>query len=868
MDLLVVNCPSSLEAYQDLSTYGFTAIEQPIWGGLIANYVRNKGFSVQILDAEAEGLNAIETAKRIIDINASLTLFCIYGHQPSASTQCVPVNLAVHKMVKDGCGTKTIWIGTHCSALPEETLLESKADFICTGEGPYTVLGVLNALKNNDAQYGKIGGLCYFDDGKPVVTNPCDLISDFDADIPSMPWDLLPMDKYRAHNWHCFDDINHRQPYASLYTSWGCPFKCFEENTIITTGWGEKSKKAKDIIVGDKLLAFDENTGKIKETEVKYIFKNKVNLLLKIKFNDGRTLKVTEEHPFYVNKKWVKAKDLKIGDEIYSINRNDKLNSNPIRRKKVSDRMKLKNPVYNLETRKKISRSVSMHFKNGFKTRFFEDGFHDKYKSFSRVGQSKKREVSEQCSRRMKTDNPMFRAEVSNRVSATQKKKIESGEIIPFMMTAKYWETLKYPKNKCERNVEQILNEHFPGTFLFSGDGSVRVSSYAPDFISENHKKIIEFNGCYWHKCERCFPDLYAEAEKKRTLRGNKISNDDNRKRVFGEHGYKVLEIWQHELKDVDSLVRKIGHFIYNGKQIVSIEKEIGTFNVINFSCLPYENYFANMILSHNCSFCCINAPFGKHTIRYLSPEKVIKEIDILVNKYNVKNIKIPDEMFVLHEHHVIGICDLIIERGYDLNIWAYARVDTSREKLLEKLRKAGVRWLGIGVEAGSANVRKNILKVLGTQESIISVIDRIKNAGIYVGGNYIFGLPLDTLETMQETLDLATYLNAEWSNFYCAFAYPGSALHKQARLEGWPLPEGANGPGWSGYSQHSYDSYPLCTKTLSNVEVLRFRDDAHVKYFSSDRYLNMVESKFGVDTRNHISQMNTIKLKRKLLGD
>ncbi|MEO5372604.1 MAG: hypothetical protein H7833_21250, partial [Magnetococcus sp. DMHC-1] len=60
------------------------------------------------------------------------------------------------------------------------------------------------------------------------------------------------------------------------------------------------------------------------------------------------------------------------------------------------------------------------------------------------------------------------------------------------------------------------------------------------------------------------------------------------------------------------------------------------------------------------------------------SPETVVREIDHLVEKYGVKNIKFVDEMFVLNKRHVGAICDLLIERGHDLNIWAYARVDTA----------------------------------------------------------------------------------------------------------------------------------------------------------------------------------------------
>ena len=43
--------------------------------------------------------------------------------------------------------------------------------------------------------------------------------------MPGIAWDLLPMTRYRAHNWHCFGDLE-REPYAAIYTTLGCPYHC------------------------------------------------------------------------------------------------------------------------------------------------------------------------------------------------------------------------------------------------------------------------------------------------------------------------------------------------------------------------------------------------------------------------------------------------------------------------------------------------------------------------------------------------------------------------------------------------------------------------------------------------------------------
>jgi radical SAM superfamily enzyme YgiQ (UPF0313 family) len=277
----------------------------------------------------------------------------------------------------------------------------------------------------------------------------------------------------------------------------------------------------------------------------------------------------------------------------------------------------------------------------------------------------------------------------------------------------------------------------------------------------------------------------------------------------------------------------------------------------------PYASMHTSLGCPFSCSFCCINAPFGKSSYRLWSPDSVIAQIDVLVEQYGVKNIKFVDEMFVLNRAHVEGICDRIIERGYDLNIWAYARIDTIQDGFLEKLRRAGVRWLALGIESGSNHVRNGVEKGRFKSDDVVQTVRRIQNAGINVIGNFIFGLPDDTRQSMQETLDMAIECNCEFVNFYCAMAYPGSRLYSLAVEKGWELPD-----SWIGYSQHSYECQPLRTETLTSAEVLRFRDAAFMEYFTSPTYLAMIKRKFGSAVLANIQDMTRVKLKRKILEE
>jgi len=282
----------------------------------------------------------------------------------------------------------------------------------------------------------------------------------------------------------------------------------------------------------------------------------------------------------------------------------------------------------------------------------------------------------------------------------------------------------------------------------------------------------------------------------------------------------------------------------------------------------PYAALYTSLGCPYHCSFCCIQAPFKDgeqlmgtashvNTYRTWSLESILEQIDLLVTQHGVKNFKFADEMFVLNPRHIRRICEALIERNYGLNIWAYARVDTVRDDMPEMLKRAGFNWLAFGLESGSERVRAGVDKRF-EQDLIYKTLEKVRRANISVIGNYIFGLPDDDLESMEETLALALDLNCEFGNFYSAMAYPGSQLYDEAVVSGWQLPE-----GWGGYSQHSVDTLPLPTKHLPASEVLRFRDRAFDRYFTDPGYLAMVHRKFGQATVDHIRDMTSHTLVR-----
>jgi radical SAM superfamily enzyme YgiQ (UPF0313 family) len=503
IDILFVHPNASQKIYQGLANKN-SAIEPPIWAAMLANSVRIKGHSTEILDAEAEGLDYITAAKRITEYKARVVCFVVYGQQPSASSQNMEGATATAKELKNlEPNTFVLFVGGHVAALPSETLeKETYINAVCQNEGVYTIGDLLQLNSFDDISLKKINGLVFRDADENICTNESSIIvpkNKLEIDLPGMAWDLLPsLTKYRTAGWHSWSNNTEKQPFAALYTSLGCPYRC----------------------------------------------------------------------------------------------------------------------------------------------------------SFCMIN---------------------------------------------------------------------IIN---------------------------------------------------------RTKQGSDISAADS------------------------------------------------------------------------------------NVFRWWSPEFIIKQFDYIASQ-GVKNVKIADELFVLNPRHFEAICDLIIDRGYDFNIWAYSRVDTCKPQYLNKLAKAGVKWLGLGIENPNNDLRKEIHKEGFQEVKVLDLIRMIREAGINVGGNYIFGLPYDTKESMQATLDFALENPTEMANFYSAMAYPGSPLYNQARIFNIDLPT-----SYAGYSQHSYETLNLANNQLTAAEILRFRATAWDTYHANEKYRNLMKNKFGQKALDELDETRKVKLKRKILGD
>ena len=287
----------------------------------------------------------------------------------------------------------------------------------------------------------------------------------------------------------------------------------------------------------------------------------------------------------------------------------------------------------------------------------------------------------------------------------------------------------------------------------------------------------------------------------------------------------------------------------------------------------PFAAIYTSLGCRFACDFCMINivnrvdnsdrvVSANSRNMRYWSPGFITKEFEKLAG-YGVETVRISDEMFFLDKRYYEPLLENIINRGLKFRMWSYSRVDTVRKEFLDLFKRAGIGWLALGVEAGNQMVRKEVSKGSFKDVNIREVIREVRGSGLNVISNYIFGFPDDTMETMQQTLDLALELCTEMVNMYPCQALPGSPLHNTAKDMGWELPDSPE-----GFAFLSYESLPLPTKHLSATEVLRFRDQAWQAYFTHPPFLKLVEGKFGFEERRNVEAMSRVKLRRKILGD
>jgi len=190
----------------------------------------------------------------------------------------------------------------------------------------------------------------------------------------------------------------------------------------------------------------------------------------------------------------------------------------------------------------------------------------------------------------------------------------------------------------------------------------------------------------------------------------------------------------------------------------------------------------------NNCAF-CINASYkslyrNEHLfVRKHSPEYVIKEIKSLTERYEVKRIFFEDEDFVYNRKWINEFCDLYTKEVNIPFMIGYS-ISRAKEDILKLLKKAGCEWVGYGVETGNEFLRMHALNKRISNKNVIEKCRMTKKIGIKIICTIMVGVPFETEETVQETIDFLAKIRPHQILPMVYFPIPKTQLYETCKTE------------------------------------------------------------------------------------
>jgi len=377
---------------------------------------------------------------------------------------------------------------------------------------------------------------------------------------------------------------------------------------------------------------------------------------------------------------------------------------------------------------------------------------------------------------------------------------------VSLVYLAGYMEKQGYPVRIFDGQVENMTEATINQTIIDFQPDVVGITCMTP-MVTETHlvAKIVK---------TRSKAPMVVVGGIHPTILPNDIITDENIDVVVRGEGeitfHELLSNWPDgDLKSVKGLT-----FIRDGETVHTPDRPL----VDDLDILPmparhlvnYEGYhqipdavFAEplreILTSRGCPFQCIfcSARFiSGYKYRYHSPERVLEEVDLLINKYGARQIAVLDDNFVVDRQRTIDICEGLLRRGYHKKVvWTTAaRADQVDYELMVLMKKAGFQLLSFGIETGIPRLLKMIKKG-EDMDQIAKAVEEAHRAKLKVRGTLILGLPTETREESLATIRWAKDLGLDFAKFSLATPYPGTVLYNIA------VEQGMKADDWSHFS-------------------------------------------------------------------
>jgi anaerobic magnesium-protoporphyrin IX monomethyl ester cyclase len=267
----------------------------------------------------------------------------------------------------------------------------------------------------------------------------------------------------------------------------------------------------------------------------------------------------------------------------------------------------------------------------------------------------------------------------------------------------------------------------------------------------------------------------------------------------------------------------------------------------------PYIDIISGRGCPNRCIFCLWPQVMHGTQYRLRSPKNVVDEIehDIKLCPQVVRGGEFffEDDTFTVDKERAVAICEEIMRRGLKITFSVNARVDSADAGLFKIMKRAGCRELLAGFESGSQQQLENMHKnlVIGKNFEFMRLAKENK---LDVHGCFVIGLPGETEETAQATIDLALKLGLTTAQFSGAVPFPGTVFYDLCKKNGWIKAE-----KWSDWlsdgEQSGIVEYPSITRERINhyvdlgLKKFYFRPRYMISFIGHNRSLSDLARKF-----------------------
>jgi anaerobic magnesium-protoporphyrin IX monomethyl ester cyclase len=264
---------------------------------------------------------------------------------------------------------------------------------------------------------------------------------------------------------------------------------------------------------------------------------------------------------------------------------------------------------------------------------------------------------------------------------------------------------------------------------------------------------------------------------------------------------------------------------------------------------LPAISVITSRGCSGSCTYC--NNFFGRR-VRKRSSENIIQELKLLIDRFGIKEIYFFDDSFTEFPSKVKELCERMIQERLDLTWSCFTRFQLVNEDLLRAMREAGCRHISYGIESADPEILRGINKPTDL-DKVREVISLTHKVGIETLLGFMLGLPGETRETMEKTMQFAVSLDPDMVLFDITTPFPGTQMFRWARDKGYLKTE-----DWS-----EYDLYTVIMDlpTISESEIRDFYSRAHRRFYLRPGYLvrRLFKTRSWLDLKQNMIAFLTI---------